>query len=353
MKEANVLCILDTGRDIVLLLSSTGYNAAFWTIVLLSATDFVRLVLYSLCVTFSAALILVILLTIFNKSEINISEYIFFAFWGIFSYFTNCSIRMPTSEDVTYGSQIFSPEAGSLRYFAISLIIASEKDCGHFAVWLIAVMAASVLLNYLHIQMHSTQLEGIPNEYSAGALSKVLSCCLLFLVLVTSYMHCSSIPFFITISLMTFFRINIVIKSVEKKIKHQDNYDLCGRLEVFYFLLLICCVGAYIFFVKLTHLHLFSVQVLFLSIETVFYLYTILGHLWILRSDRHNFWKNTTAIPKSKKGEQCPVCLADIWTGRVTSCGHVFHSGCLARCLNQSSVCPMCRSNIGAIKKSR
>uniref|UniRef100_K1PVJ8 Putative RING-H2 finger protein ATL2D n=1 Tax=Magallana gigas TaxID=29159 RepID=K1PVJ8_MAGGI len=71
------------------------------------------------------------------------------------------------------------------------------------------------------------------------------------------------------------------------------------------------------------------------------------------RSDRHNFWKNTTAIPKSKRGEQCPVCLADIWTGRVTSCGHVFHSGCLARCLNQSSVCPMCRSNIGAITKSR
>nr|XP_019919986.2 uncharacterized protein LOC109617746 [Crassostrea gigas] len=138
-----------------------GYNAAFWTIVLLSATDFVRLVLCSLCVALSAALILVILLTIFNKSELNISEYIFFAFWGIFSYFTNCSIRMPTSEDVTYGSQIFSPEAGSLRYFAISLIIASEKDCGYFAVWLLAVMAASVLLNYSHIQMHSTQLEGI------------------------------------------------------------------------------------------------------------------------------------------------------------------------------------------------
>uniref|UniRef100_A0A8W8IML4 RING-type domain-containing protein n=1 Tax=Magallana gigas TaxID=29159 RepID=A0A8W8IML4_MAGGI len=191
-----------------------GYNAAFWTIVLLSATDFVRLVLCSLCVALSAALILVILLTIFNKSELNISEYIFFAFWGIFSYFTNCSIRMPTSEDVT---------------------------C---------------------IQPNWKEL---PNEYSAGALSKVL----------------------------------------------------------------------------------------FLSIETVFYLYTILRHLWILRSDRHNFWKNTTAIPKSKRGEQCPVCLADIWTGRVTSCGHVFHSGCLARCLNQSSVCPMCRSNIGAITKSR
>lgn len=234
---------------------------------LLSATDFVRLVLCSLCVALSAALILVILLTIFNKSELNISEYIFFAFWGIFSYFTNCSIRMPTSEDVTYGSQIFSPEAGSLRYFAISLIIASEKDCGYFAVWLLSVMAASVLLNYLHIQMHSTQLEGIPNEYSAGALSKVLSCSLLFLVLITSYIHCSSKPFFIIILLMTFFRINIVIKLVEKKIKHQDDYDLCGRMEVFYFILSFCCVGAYIYIVKFTHLHLFSVQVLFLSID--------------------------------------------------------------------------------------
>lgn len=259
---------------------------------------------------------------------------------------------MPTSEDVTYGSQIFSPEAGSLRYFAISLIIASEKDCGYFAVWLISVMSASVLLNYLHIQMHSSQLEGIPNEYSGGTLSKVLSFSLLVLTTVTSFMHCSSITFFVIILFMTFFRIKIVMKSIEKKIKHEDNYDLCSEVEVFYFLLSVCCVGAYIFFVTFTHLHFLSLQSLFLSAETVFYIYTILGQLCILQRDRHNFWRNTTAIPKSKKGEQCPVCLADIWTGRVTSCGHVFHSGCLARCLHQSSVCPMCRSNIGAIKKS-
>lgn len=329
----------------------SGYNTAFWAIILFSATDFFRLILNMIFLTLSAVTIIVILLKTLNKSDSNISEYIFLAFWGIFSYFTNCTICLPTSEDVTYGSQIFSPEVGSLRYFAVTLIITSERDAGNFSLWLISVICASILLNYLSVQTHSTHFEGISNEYDAKLLSKLLSCTLLFLVLLTSYFYCSSLMSLVVILFMTLFRIQCVAISIERKIKYYDNYDILSRVEIYYLLLSLCYVGAYVFFVRSTHLLKTSVPMIYLSVETSNYIYLILKHVSVLRSHRQNFWRNTSIIPKSKKGEQCPVCLADIWIGRVTSCGHVFHSGCLARCLHQSSVCPMCRGNIGISQK--
>ena len=48
----------------------------------------------------------------------------------------------------------------------------------------------------------------------------------------------------------------------------------------------------------------------------------------------------------SKAGPQCPVCLDVMHVGRVTPCGHVFHSHCLRRCLASSNTCPYCRAPI-------
>ena len=39
---------------------------------------------------------------------------------------------------------------------------------------------------------------------------------------------------------------------------------------------------------------------------------------------------------------ECAICL-DANPDVVTACGHVFHRTCLARCLQQSSQCPLCR----------
>ncbi|XP_056004655.1 E3 ubiquitin-protein ligase hrd-like protein 1 [Ostrea edulis] len=332
--------------------TEVGYNSVFWLGVLWSATNLFWLFVYSTCITLTASVVLVIILMIFNKSDSNISEYIFLAFWGIFSYFTNCSIRMPTSEDVAYGSQTFSPEAGSLRYFALTLLVASAKDGGQFGIWIISVTCASVLLNYLCVQIHNTDFEENSNEPNAGTYSRILSLSLLLLIFLTSYLVIASASSFAIIILLAFFRIQLVIKSIEKKFKERYG-EFSTRSELFYYFLSAGYICAYVFFVKTSQPPLFSIPIIFLSIETVYYIYLIFENIWVLRRYRENFWKNTFTVPNTKKGNQCPVCLADIWSGRMTSCGHVFHSDCLVRCLRQSSVCPMCRSVVIGNKKCK
>ncbi|XP_062578400.1 uncharacterized protein LOC134240312 [Saccostrea cucullata] len=322
-----------------------AYNTVFWAVVLWSSTDLLGLVIYSAYIILSLSIVLVIILIIFNKSDNTISEYIFLAFWGIFSYFTNCSIRIPTSEDVLYDSQIFSPEAGSLRYFAIALLLARTGENEQFAVWSISVTCTSLLLNYLCLQRHASDFEGNSNEPSAGTFSRILSFFLLLIILSTSYLHSNSVSSFAITLLLTFFRIQYVIKTVEGKLKEKDG-ELLSRSEIYYCLLSVLYIGAYAFFIKTSKHNLFSVPMIFLSIETLYYIYIIFENIWILRGHKQNFWRNTTSIPKNRKGEQCPVCLAEIWSGRMTSCSHVFHSSCLVRCLRQSSMCPMCRSVI-------
>ncbi|XP_061169986.1 uncharacterized protein LOC133179207 [Saccostrea echinata] len=322
-----------------------AYNSVFWAVVLWSSTDLIGLVIYSAYIVLSLSIVLVIILIIFNKSDSTISEYIFLAFWGIFSYFTNCSIRMPTSEDVLYDSQIFSPEAGSLRYFAIALLVARTGGDEHFTVWIISVTCTSLLLNYLCVQMHATDFEGTSDERNTGTFSRKLSYSLLLIILFTSYLHSTSVSSFAITLLMTFFRIQYVIKTIEGKLKEKDG-DLLNRSEIYYCLLSAFYIGAYAFFIKTSQRNLLSVPMVFLSIETLYYIYIIFENIWILRGHKQNFWRNTTTIPKNRRGEQCPVCLAEIWSGRMTSCSHVFHSSCLVRCLRQSPVCPMCRSVI-------
>ena len=45
-------------------------------------------------------------------------------------------------------------------------------------------------------------------------------------------------------------------------------------------------------------------------------------------------------------GEQCPVCLEEGPTRVTVACGHAFHSHCLVRCLETSTNCPMCRTDL-------
>ena len=45
-------------------------------------------------------------------------------------------------------------------------------------------------------------------------------------------------------------------------------------------------------------------------------------------------------------GEQCPVCLEEGPTRVTVACGHAFHSHCLVRCLETSTSCPMCRTDL-------
>ena len=45
-------------------------------------------------------------------------------------------------------------------------------------------------------------------------------------------------------------------------------------------------------------------------------------------------------------GEQCPVCLEEGPTRVTVACGHAFHSHCLVRCLEESTNCPMCRTDM-------
>jgi hypothetical protein len=165
----------------------------------------------------------------------------------------------------------------------------------------------------------------------------------LLLILLTSYLFIASVSSFAIVVLLAFFRIQHVIKLIEDHFKERDG-EFSSRSEVFYYFLSAGYIFAYVFFLKTRQPSLSSVPIIFLSIETVYYIYSIFENIWVLRRYRKNFWKNTFTVPNTKKGNQCPVCLADIWSGRMTSCGHVFHSECLVRCLRQSSVCPMCRS---------
>ena len=45
-------------------------------------------------------------------------------------------------------------------------------------------------------------------------------------------------------------------------------------------------------------------------------------------------------------GEQCPVCLEEGPMRVTVACGHAFHSHCLVRCLEESTNCPMCRTDM-------
>jgi len=45
-------------------------------------------------------------------------------------------------------------------------------------------------------------------------------------------------------------------------------------------------------------------------------------------------------------GGECSICQADISLGVRTPCGHNFHNDCLAKWLEKSPTCPMCRDRV-------
>jgi hypothetical protein len=62
-----------------------------------------------------------------------------------------------------------------------------------------------------------------------------------------------------------------------------------------------------------------------------------------------NTVKPIFALPCNTKIDECAVCMDDISEMiniTVTTCGHVFHSSCLIRCLTNNGDCPLCRNEL-------
>lgn len=65
------------------------------------------------------------------------------------------------------------------------------------------------------------------------------------------------------------------------------------------------------------------------------------------RLDREKTLSNLTKRIQNFAIESCPICLCEITTGdrlSITRCGHVFHANCLSESLENTFLCPLCRS---------
>jgi len=55
------------------------------------------------------------------------------------------------------------------------------------------------------------------------------------------------------------------------------------------------------------------------------------------------------ALPCNTKIDECAICMDNIdemINITVTTCGHVYHSSCLIRCLTSNGDCPLCRNQL-------
>ncbi|GLV44662.1 TRC8 ring finger protein [Carabus blaptoides fortunei] len=67
-----------------------------------------------------------------------------------------------------------------------------------------------------------------------------------------------------------------------------------------------------------------------------------------LQNERHflNSCRVATALEIANWNDICAVCLSDMKTARITSCGHYFHGECLRNCLRTSNQCPLCKTEL-------
>jgi Ring finger domain len=47
--------------------------------------------------------------------------------------------------------------------------------------------------------------------------------------------------------------------------------------------------------------------------------------------------------------DECPICLGELVT--TTKCGHKFHSSCIHKWLETNDSCPMCRDEVGVVRR--
>ena len=59
-----------------------------------------------------------------------------------------------------------------------------------------------------------------------------------------------------------------------------------------------------------------------------------------------NYLKHIQSSSEGEDKNDCIICLSTIRTGMITSCGHIFCSGCLYKWKSKSNVCPSCRSEL-------